>query len=54
MSKHPKPNALIWLVLSVLVIALDQWSKAWVLRELAAEHPDWVMLYQYRNTPRSR
>lgn len=34
MSKHPKPNALIWLVLSVLVIAVDQWSKAWVLREL--------------------
>jgi signal peptidase II len=33
MSKHPKPNALIWLILSV-VIALDQWSKAWVLREL--------------------
>ena len=34
MSKHPNPNALIWLILSVLVIALDQWSKAWVLREL--------------------
>ena len=34
MSKHHKPNALIWLVLSVLVIALDQWSKAWVLSDL--------------------
>jgi signal peptidase II len=34
MSKHPKPNALIWLLLSAVVIALDQWSKAWVLREL--------------------
>ena len=34
MSKHPKPNALIWLILSVVVIALDQWSKAWVLSSL--------------------
>ena len=34
MSKHPKPNALIWLLLSVVVIALDQWSKAWVLAAL--------------------
>ena len=34
MSKHPKPNALIWLILSVVVIVLDQWSKAWVLSSL--------------------
>lgn len=34
MTSHPKPNALIWLLLSVLVIALDQWSKAWVLANL--------------------
>ena len=34
MSKHPKPNALIWLILSVVVIALDQWSKTWVLSSL--------------------
>ncbi len=31
---NPKPNALLWLLLSALVIALDQWSKAWVLSSL--------------------
>ncbi|NDK38818.1 lipoprotein signal peptidase [Pseudoxanthomonas gei] len=34
MSKHPKPNALIWLLLSLAVIVLDQLSKAWVLARL--------------------
>lgn len=34
MSVRPKPNALIWLLLSALVIGLDQWSKAWVLSSL--------------------
>jgi signal peptidase II len=29
-----KPNALTWLWLSAAVIALDQWSKTWVLRSL--------------------
>lgn len=29
-----KPNALPWLGASALVLALDQWSKAWVLRSL--------------------
>ncbi|MFT4255975.1 MAG: signal peptidase II [Pseudoxanthomonas sp.] len=29
-----KPNALIWLLVSALVIALDQWSKQWVLSSL--------------------
>ncbi|WP_442682204.1 signal peptidase II [Stenotrophomonas sp. JC08] len=29
-----KPNALIWLLLSVVIIGLDQWSKAWVLSSL--------------------
>ena len=29
-----KPNALPWLGLSALVLALDQWSKAWVLKTL--------------------
>lgn len=28
---NPKPNALIWLLLSILVIAFDQLSKWWVL-----------------------
>jgi len=31
---RPKPNALAWLLLSVLVLVLDQWSKAWVLSSL--------------------
>ncbi|UUE98957.1 signal peptidase II [Xanthomonas hortorum pv. pelargonii] len=30
MSQRPKPSALIWLLLSALVVGLDQWSKAWV------------------------
>lgn len=33
-SKAVKPNALIWLLVSALVIGLDQWSKAWVLTSL--------------------
>ncbi|RNF85075.1 signal peptidase II [Montanilutibacter psychrotolerans] len=31
---HPKPNALPWLIVSVVVIVLDQLSKAWVLSSL--------------------
>ncbi len=34
MSPRPRPNALIWLLLSALIIGLDQWSKAWVLSSL--------------------
>lgn len=34
MAVAVKPNALPWLALSALVIALDQWSKAWVLASL--------------------
>src|SRR5690606_24080304 len=30
----PRPSALPWLLLSAAVIALDQWSKAWVLSSL--------------------
>jgi signal peptidase II len=33
-SLNVKPNALSWLLLSVVVIALDQWSKNWVLTSL--------------------
>jgi len=33
-SKTVKPNALIYLLVSVAVIGLDQWSKAWVLSSL--------------------
>ena len=31
---HPKPNATVWLLVSALVIALDQLTKAWVLTSL--------------------
>ena len=34
MTKTIKPNALAWLVLSAVVIVLDQWSKQWVLSSL--------------------
>jgi signal peptidase II len=34
MTVRPKPSALSWLLLSALVIGLDQWSKAWVLASL--------------------
>ena len=34
MRTTSKPNALIWLILSVVVILLDQLSKAWVLAKL--------------------
>lgn len=33
-TPRPKPNALIWLLLSVAVIALDQLTKYWVLTSL--------------------
>jgi signal peptidase II len=34
MSRHPQPNALPWLLLSALVIGLDQWSKLWAMAAL--------------------
>lgn len=34
MSARPRPNALVWLLLSVAVIVIDQWTKAWVLSSL--------------------
>ena len=34
MTKPVKPNALVWLLVSVVVIVLDQWSKQWVLSSL--------------------
>ena len=34
MQRRNGKNALVWLLLSVAVIALDQLSKAWVLRSL--------------------
>lgn len=39
MSNVPRPNALPWLGLSALVIALDQLSKAWVLARLPEYQP---------------
>ncbi|MFC5568549.1 signal peptidase II [Lysobacter yangpyeongensis] len=34
MQNQKGPNALPWLILSIAVIALDQWSKSWVLAAL--------------------
>ena len=39
MTQTPKPNALIWLLLSAVVIGLDQWSKQWVLTSLPEYQP---------------
>ncbi|AOL20356.1 signal peptidase II [Xanthomonas citri pv. malvacearum] len=39
MSQRPNPSALIWLLLSALVVGLDQWSKAWVLSNLPEYTP---------------
>ena len=39
MKPSPKPNALIWLLLSALVLGLDQWSKHWVLASLPEYTP---------------
>ena len=33
-AARPRPNALVWLLLSAVVIVADQWSKAWVLSSL--------------------
>ena len=33
-APRPKPNALVWLALSALIIVLDQATKAWVLADL--------------------
>ena len=46
--RAPKPNALAWLGLSALVIALDQLSKAWVLRALP-EYTDIVVIPGFWN-----
>jgi len=39
MTPRPTPNALIWLLLSSLIIALDQLSKYWVLTTLPEYTP---------------
>ncbi|MFZ5636719.1 MAG: signal peptidase II [Pseudomonadota bacterium] len=52
MTPRPSPNALIWLVLSVVVVALDQWSKAWVLASLPEYQPV-VVIEGYWNWYRS-
>lgn len=36
---HPKPNALPWTALSVLVISLDQWTKSIALTTLPEHQP---------------
>lgn len=46
--KFAKPNALPWLLVSALVVVLDQWSKAWVLRSLP-EFTDVVVIPGFWN-----
>ena len=43
MRHHPKPNALSWLLLSALVIAIDQATKAWVRHALVPYVPHEVI-----------
>lgn len=43
MSKWPKPSALPWLVLSIVIIALDQATKAWVRHALEPYAPHTVI-----------
>lgn len=39
MKANPRPNALPWLILSAVVVVLDQLSKLWVLRSLPEFRP---------------
>lgn len=34
-----RPNALVWLALSAVIILLDQWTKSWVLTSLPEHRP---------------
>ena len=51
----PKPSALAWLLLSALLIGLDQWTKALALQHLQLHQPvpvipgwlDWTLTYNY-------
>lgn len=52
MTTRPRPNALIWLLLSAVVIGLDQWSKAWVLSSLP-EYQAVTVIEDYWNWYRS-
>jgi signal peptidase II len=52
---RPSPNALSWLLLSALLIGLDQWTKALALQHLTLHQPvpvipgwlDWTLTYNY-------
>lgn len=52
---RPRPSALAWLVLSALLMALDQWSKHWALANLVYLEPVpvidgwawWTLVYNY-------
>lgn len=39
MATTVRPNALIWLALSAVIILLDQWTKFWVLTSLPEHRP---------------
>lgn len=38
-AHRPVPSALPWLIVSIAVVVLDQWSKAWVLASLPEYTP---------------
>jgi signal peptidase II len=52
---RPRPHAAIWLLLSVLVIALDLWTKGLALAHLELHRPvpviegwlNWTLVYNY-------
>jgi signal peptidase II len=52
---HPQPNALSWLGLSAVLIALDQWSKHWAVSNLVYGEPVpvidgwawWTLVHNY-------
>lgn len=54
-SPKPTPNALLWLVLSAVVLVLDLWTKEIALTHLALHEPvpvidgllNWTLTYNY-------
>lgn len=48
----PEPSALVWLIVSALVIAVDQWAKYWVLTSLP-EHTAVAVIEGWWNWYRS-
>ena len=55
LADRPRPGALVWLLLSALLIGLDQWTKWLALTHLEYRRPetfidgfwDWTLVYNY-------